>query len=87
MEIKIRQESGVDPDDHGYTNLHEFAGGASDGSYPRGSLTLDGSRLYGMTFSGGDTGVGTVFNYVIPEPSSFALVAVGLAALVTRRRR
>jgi uncharacterized repeat protein (TIGR03803 family) len=37
----------------GYTNLHSFAGGPNDGAGPPGSLTLDGSTLYGMTQEGG----------------------------------
>jgi uncharacterized repeat protein (TIGR03803 family) len=42
--------------------LHSFAGGASDGKYPYGSLTLSGSTLYGMTSQGGlGNGFGTVF--------------------------
>jgi uncharacterized oxidoreductase len=32
--------------------------GGNDGAYPDGSLTLDGSRLYGMTAYGGATGIG-----------------------------
>jgi uncharacterized repeat protein (TIGR03803 family) len=35
--------------------------GASDGSQPFGSLTLDGSMLYGMTLYGGSANLGTVF--------------------------
>ncbi len=44
------------------TLLHSFAGGASDGQYPLGSL-IQGSdgNLYGMTFNGGPSGNGTVF--------------------------
>jgi hypothetical protein len=34
---------------HIYTNLHSFAAGATDGQYHRGSLTLAGSTLDGMT--------------------------------------
>jgi uncharacterized repeat protein (TIGR03803 family) len=36
-----------------YTNLHEFAGGAGDGSGPYGSLTVNGTNLFGMTLNGG----------------------------------
>jgi uncharacterized repeat protein (TIGR03803 family) len=47
----------------GYTNLHSFAGGAGDGASPPGSLTLDGSTLYGMTQEGGPSAarLGVVF--------------------------
>ena len=46
---------------NGYTNLHSFAGYPSDGSGPPGSLTLDGSTLYGMTQYGGANNKGAVF--------------------------
>jgi uncharacterized repeat protein (TIGR03803 family) len=47
----------------GYTNLHSFAGYPNDGAGPPGSLTLDGSTLYGMTQEGGPNAarLGTVF--------------------------
>jgi uncharacterized repeat protein (TIGR03803 family) len=45
----------------GYTNLHVFAGGANDGAYPLGDLTLSGTNFYGMTSQGGATGLGVVF--------------------------
>jgi uncharacterized repeat protein (TIGR03803 family) len=41
--------------------LHSFAGGASDGKTPFGSLTPSGSTLFGLTSSGGTSGPGTVF--------------------------
>lgn len=44
------------------TVLHSFTGGASDGSRPSGSLTLSGSKLYGMTLIGGNSGAGTIFS-------------------------
>jgi uncharacterized repeat protein (TIGR03803 family) len=43
----------VNADGTAYTNLHSFAGYPSDGSGPPGSLTLEGSTLYGMTQAGG----------------------------------
>ncbi|MCX5888212.1 MAG: hypothetical protein NTY36_02010 [Deltaproteobacteria bacterium] len=45
-----------------YQVLHNFAGGPGDGSYPTGSLTLVGSKLYGMTSGGGDPGGGVLFS-------------------------
>ena len=46
----------------GYTNLHSFSGGNTDGSGPNGSLILSGSTLYGMTSAGGSSyGKGTLF--------------------------
>jgi uncharacterized repeat protein (TIGR03803 family) len=46
----------------GFTLLHEFAGGADDGMNPYGSLILSGSTLYGMTASGGNPDMGTIFS-------------------------
>lgn len=51
----------MDPDGGGYTNLHAFAGGASDGASPMGDLTLSGTNFYGMTSQGGSNNLGTVF--------------------------
>lgn len=45
----------------GYTNLHDFAGGAGDGAGPMGDLTLSGTAFYGMTSKGGTNNLGTVF--------------------------
>jgi uncharacterized repeat protein (TIGR03803 family) len=43
------------------TALHNFAGGA-DGSNPQSSLLMDAKgNLYGTTFAGGTSGLGTVF--------------------------
>ena len=52
----------VNTDGTGYAKLRTFTGGASDGSYPYGSLTLSGSKLYGMTGSGGSVNWGTIFS-------------------------
>ncbi len=49
-------------DGTGFQVLHSFAGGASDGSSPAASLTLDDSgTLYGTTSAGGSSNFGTVF--------------------------
>ncbi len=51
------------------TLLHSFVGTANDGAIPRGSLTLSGNTLYGMTSDGGigvygdgSEGNGTIFS-------------------------
>ena len=50
-------------DGTGYTNLHEFAGGTSDGQSPSGSLLQDGPTiLRGMTGAGGANGGGVIFS-------------------------
>ena len=43
----------MNTDGTGYQVLHEFGGKPDDGAFPYGSLTLVGSRLYGMTSEGG----------------------------------
>jgi len=48
-------------DGSGFTNIHRFVGGNDDGQRPYGDLTLSGNTLYGMTFNGGDDGVGVIF--------------------------
>ncbi len=48
-----------------FSVIHSFTGGATNGSFPRGTLVLDGTHLYGMTYGGGAgdgaDGYGTVF--------------------------
>ncbi len=58
----------VGTDGTGYTVLHNFAGGVSDGQGPAGSLIISGTTLYGMTGTGGaapGTGYGVVFSCAI----------------------
>ena len=52
----------VGTDGSGYTLLHSFAGGSSDGSKPRGSLISNGPTLYGMSRYGGVSNEGVVFS-------------------------
>ncbi len=63
----------IDTDGSSFGLLHEFAGGGSDGSEPRGSLILSGSTLYGMTRYGGDTNVGVIFK-IDTDGSDFTLL-------------
>ncbi len=46
----------------GYIKLLDFSG-PTNGSYPMGSLTLNGSFLYGMTHWGGVNNQGVIFKY------------------------
>ncbi len=57
----------------GFNLIHEFAGGANDGSSPDGSLIVDGSSLYGMTISGGDSNRGVIFKLGI-EGADFTIL-------------
>ncbi len=43
-----------------FTTLHSFTGG-SDGANPCAGLVLSGNTLYGVAYSGGNSGYGTVF--------------------------
>lgn len=55
-----------------YSVLHNFAGGTSDGSFPRAGLTIDSSgNLYGTTSAGGTSGLGTVFELAATGTGSF----------------
>jgi uncharacterized repeat protein (TIGR03803 family) len=51
----------VNTDGSAFSVLHSFVGGSSDGFVPHGDLTLVGSDLYGMTYSGGSNNLGTIF--------------------------
>ena len=44
-----------------YEILYSFAGGTNDGDSPYGSLTSIGTTLYGMTYNGGTSSDGVVF--------------------------
>ena len=57
----------------GYAVLHFFAGGASDGANPMGSLIAKGTWLYGMTWHGGTNDTGTLFK-IGTNGTGFALV-------------
>jgi uncharacterized repeat protein (TIGR03803 family) len=77
----------IDVNGSGYQVLHSFAGASGDGTYPVGSLAVDGTTLYGVTYQGGTNDLGTVFSSVVPEPSTLALLAVGGGVLAMRPRR
>jgi uncharacterized repeat protein (TIGR03803 family) len=67
----------LNTDGSGYTVLHEFAGGAGDGSQPQfGALIVDGTMLYGTTFAGGSSDLGVVFSYdtSLPPATAFSVL-------------
>jgi uncharacterized repeat protein (TIGR03803 family) len=52
----------IRPDGSGFQVLHSFMGGPSEGGNPYASLVLDGSgNLYGTTYYGGLSDLGTIF--------------------------
>lgn len=53
----------MNSDGTGFSRLHAFVdgAGAGEGNYPNGSLTLSGTTLYGMTYSGGANSSGVIF--------------------------
>ncbi|MBM2813623.1 MAG: autotransporter-associated beta strand repeat-containing protein [Ignavibacteria bacterium] len=57
----------------GYTVLHLFGGGSSDGASPYGDLVLSGGVLYGMTSSGGTQNRGVIFK-INTDGTGFALI-------------
>ena len=63
----------MNTDGTGFGLLHSFTGGASDGKYPRGSLTLSGSKFYGMTDHGGSSDKGVLFS-MNTDGTGFALL-------------
>ena len=63
----------INRDGSDFTVLHNFAGGAGDGSQPQfGSLAFDGTRLYGTTIAGGGADLGTIFSYDSSQPPATA---------------
>ena len=52
-----------------YTVIHNFAGGAQDGSHPYNGLTIRGTTLYGTTANGGAS-FGTVYQ-LTPQSSGW----------------
>jgi uncharacterized repeat protein (TIGR03803 family) len=52
----------VNTDGSEFLVVHPFTGSTTDGGLAYGSLVRQGAYLYGMTFNGGQNGVGTVFS-------------------------
>jgi len=60
------------PNGTGYVKLLDFAGG-TDGGYPYGSLIFDGTLLYGMTYYGGTSNMGTIFK-LMPNGTGYVKI-------------
>jgi len=60
-------------DGTGFTVLHNFSGGSSDGGHGVGSLIQSGSILYGMTEYGGSDDDGTMFQ-INTDGTNFSLL-------------
>jgi ELWxxDGT repeat protein/uncharacterized repeat protein (TIGR03803 family) len=63
----------IEPDGTGFTVLHAFTGGASDGGNPYASLTIENGALYGLTRGGGASQHGTLFKINL-DGSGFAIL-------------
>jgi uncharacterized repeat protein (TIGR03803 family) len=63
----------LNTDGTGFTLLHTFLGGPSDGAAPQGDLALDGTTLYGTTVRGGVSALGTLIS-VNTDGSDFELL-------------
>ncbi len=50
----------INTDGSGFAELHDFGSG-SEGAQPQGSLVVSGTKLYGLTQTGGSSGKGVVF--------------------------
>lgn len=61
----------IKPEGSGYAKLHDFdVSNEMDGGNPSGSLTYDGTYLYGMTNGGGSTATGIIFR-IKPDGTEF----------------
>jgi len=68
------------PDGSEYTILHEFIYGADNGRFPIGSLLLSGTTLYGVTYNGGASDLGTIFK-IETDGSGFTVLHSFLGGL------
>jgi uncharacterized repeat protein (TIGR03803 family) len=60
------------PNGNGYSDLMDCAGTAN-GSYVTNALTTDGTHIYGMTESGGQFGLGTIFRMDLDGSNYFKM--------------
>ncbi len=77
----------IDTDGSDFSVLYsfEFDSAPTKGAWPYGSLMLSDSTLFGTTYIGGNSGDGTIFALSIPEPSTLALLSIGIINLLAFR--
>jgi len=63
----------IETDGTGFTSLHQFSGSNFDGSFPNGSLLVLGATLFGTTYKGGNSNMGTIFK-IQTDGSGFSLL-------------
>ncbi|MDZ4712679.1 MAG: hypothetical protein SGI89_10185 [bacterium] len=63
----------VNTDGSGYTPLHVFNGGDSDGAQPHSSISFINGAIYGMTAQGGDKGKGVLYK-MDPDGNNFTVL-------------
>ena len=64
-----------------FETLYSFSGGSTDGASPIDGLSSVDSTMYGITSNGGIDDLGTIYSFMVPEPSSMLLVAFSATAL------
>jgi uncharacterized repeat protein (TIGR03803 family) len=52
--------------------IYQFAGPPNDGAHPLANLVIDGEVIYGTTYQGGPSGIGTVFSMTRPASAGGA---------------
>jgi len=63
----------INTDGSGYTPIHIFKAGDSDGGQSHSSVIANGNTLYGMSALGGTQGHGTIFK-MSPDGSNFSVI-------------
>lgn len=74
----------IDADGTGFDVLYSFATDEADPIITcAGGLITDGSKLYGVSRYAGSNGLGTLYSFTIPEPSTFILLGTAFLGLLT----
>ncbi|MFC2149556.1 choice-of-anchor tandem repeat GloVer-containing protein, partial [Candidatus Auribacterota bacterium] len=85
----------INTDGTGFTMLHDFVGGANDGTFPDYvTLNILENKLYGTASGGGDSDYGVIFSFAtsegeVPEPSTLLLLLpfiLGLRWMIKKKK-